>query len=131
MSDTPFPSTLLALTSREALERVAALPGFAQAAWRAIGLEIEGRRADPAFIKASDDIGLYMALALALHLHDTPGGLTHAGLTEALRRVDMASRGRARKLLLHLTEAGYIAPLPPGDDRREQRHAPTPARRRG
>lgn len=126
MSEAPFPSTLSRLTSRPDLEQVVARPGFPSAAWRALELEVELRRADAVFVKAIDDIGLYVALALAIHLHQTPDGLTHAGLARALGMADVASRGRARKVLRHLLAAGYIAAAPQGGDRREQRYQPTP-----
>lgn len=131
MSEALFPGVLSRLTSRSALEQVIGTPGYAAAAWRALRLEVDQRRADAAFVKASDDIGLYVALALAVHLHQTPDGLTHARLTRALEFADIASRGRARKILRYLLGVGYLVAAlrreGQREDRREQRYLPTPA----
>lgn len=75
------------------------------------------------------DFGRFAAGCWAIYLEATPGGLTVARLSEALRGTSISGPGRARAILTYLRFIGYVEPAPTEGDGRDRRYRTTSAMR--
>jgi len=73
------------------------------------------------------DIAHWVAAEKAMVLAAQPEGLTAATLARLLRKLKLASRGRARATLIYLQYRRLIEPIPEPDPGGERRYRPTQA----
>lgn len=71
------------------------------------------------------DLGRFAAGNWAIYLEATPGGLTAARMSEALKMTTVSGPGRATALLAYLSFVGYIERAPDADDGRARRFRTT------
>jgi hypothetical protein len=70
---------------------------------------------DPAYDGIAKDLGRYTTTCIAIYL-DATGGITLSRLKEQCARMNIASPGRARAILLYLRFLRYVTPVA-GDER--------------
>lgn len=71
------------------------------------------------------DLGRFAAGNWAIYLEATPGGLTAARMSEALRMTTISGPGRGAALLAYLRFVGYVEPAPGSGDGRVRRFRTT------
>jgi hypothetical protein len=71
------------------------------------------------------DISRFAAVALAVYLEATPGGLTLVRIRALIERPGLGGIGHGRAVLIFLRYIGHIEPLPREGDGRMQRYAVT------
>ena len=82
---------------------------------------------DASMTRLLRDTGHYMAGIWALGLHGSPGGLSHASLSQLVEPLGFGSRARVHAMLVYLQVIGLIRAIPTQGDGRYRRYAPTPA----
>lgn len=116
--------TLARALNQEALQdggphaRRRAMPGFAELARNIV--EVWGPRPGLSgeVSRLLRDLGRFAAGSWAIYLEATPGGLTAARMSEALKMTTISGAGRATALLAYLRFVGYVEPAPRRDDGR-------------
>ncbi|MDO9337714.1 MAG: hypothetical protein Q7T61_15060 [Caulobacter sp.] len=116
---------VMGVLSQPELDRVQGLANFGEVSLRAMDGWAPHAEDSQSMTRTLRDIGHYMAGVWAIQLNQTPGGLTHASLSEIVGPMGMGSRTRVHAMLVYLQFVGLIRPAPKGGDGRLRHYEPT------
>jgi DNA-binding MarR family transcriptional regulator len=108
-----------------ALAVMASLPGFSEAAKRAVHHALQQQKQFPLMSRAFKDLRRLIYGYLVLYLH-AQGGVTTSRLQQLSTDASLASAGRAKAILLHMRMLGLIRIAPDQPNKRERLYQPTP-----
>lgn len=119
----------LALYEEVPHSRRRAAPGFPELARQIVRIWGPQEGVKGELSRLLRDFGRFAAGCWAIYLEATPGGLTIARLSEALKGTSISGPGRARAILTYLRFIGYVEPAPNEGDGRDRRYRTTTAMR--
>jgi hypothetical protein len=116
---------IMAMLSQPELDRIQGMANFGEVSLRAMDGWAPHAEDSQSMTRTLRDIGHYMAGVWAIQLHQSPGGLTHASLSEMVAPMGMGSRTRVHAMLAYLQFIGLIRAAPRGGDGRLRHYEPT------
>ena len=116
---------IMDVLSQPELDRIQGLPNFGSVSLRAMDGWAPHAEDSQSMTRTLRDVGHYMAGVWAIQLHQTPGGLTHASLSEMVAPLGMGSRTRVHAMLAYLQFIGLIRASPRAGDGRLRHYEPT------
>lgn len=116
---------VMGVLSQPELDRIQGHPRFGELSLRALDGWGPHAEDSQSMTRTLRDIGHYMAAVWAIQLHQSPGGLTHASLSEIVAPMGMGSRTRVHAMLAYLQFIGLIRPAPKSGDGRLRHYEPT------
>lgn len=102
-----------------------AMPGFSAEVRRVVDVWAPNPGPGGELTRLLQDMGRFTAGAWVTWLEATPGGLTLARMSDALRRSNLSGPGRARTILGYLRFIGFLEPAPEARNGREKHYRTT------